>query len=351
MKRMLPWFAAAALLSPLTAQARDETSVFRPTGNWTADYGDDYCRLIRTFTDGRRELGLALERLQPGAEVRLIVVGEGLRPFQGADEIGYRFQGGNSGEARFARSETADGQPYFSLDSVSLAPSPAFTAPVRDAAYSPPPMYSRADEQAAARAITGLMLTEGLVSPVQVETGSLGAPVEALQACADDLLAVWGLDAEKHKSMTAAAMLNPNPDGVLPPGAIRLNELNRLRGGGLQHRQVVGGGANEVRLLVGADGSVTECAIVSPSLAQSVNDRICSLATERASFQPARDVAGQPMASVWIGSPMSLAPSTRATRAGQVWSLPEPRQIPIPDVPPVVINVPPWAFGSAPPGS
>jgi hypothetical protein len=128
MKGMLSWIAAAALLSPLAAQARDETNVFRPSGNWTADYGDDYCRLIRTFTDGQREFSLALERLQPGAQVRLIVVGEGMRPFHGADQIGYQFlPGGASGKARYARSETADGKSYVSFDPVALAPPPAFT--------------------------------------------------------------------------------------------------------------------------------------------------------------------------------------------------------------------------------
>ena len=71
MKGMPCWVAAAALLVAPAAQAQEET-VFRPAGNWTADYGDDYCRLIRNFTDGTREMSLALERLQPGAQVRLI---------------------------------------------------------------------------------------------------------------------------------------------------------------------------------------------------------------------------------------------------------------------------------------
>ena len=57
------------------------------------------------------------------------------------------------------------------------------------------------------------MLTEGLISPVRVETGSLRAPIEALQVCADDLLTVWGLDIEKHKTMTVPAILNPTPAG------------------------------------------------------------------------------------------------------------------------------------------
>ena len=103
MKGMLSWVAAAALLAGPAAhvQAQEET-VFRPSGNWTADYGDDYCRLIRNFTDGTREFSLALERLQPGAQVRLIVVGEGMRPFRGAEQIAYQFlPAGSSGKRTF----------------------------------------------------------------------------------------------------------------------------------------------------------------------------------------------------------------------------------------------------------
>jgi hypothetical protein len=291
MKGRLSLMAAVALVAAPGAQAQDETITFRPSGSWTADYGDDYCRLIRTYSDGTREMSLALERLQPGAFVRLILVGEGLRPFRNADQIAYAFQpAGSSGKARYVRSETPDGKPFVSFDPVTLAP-------LSFAPGVPPPIYDRANELDAARAITGFMLTEGLISPVRVETGSLRAPIEALQACADDLLTVWGLDADKHKTMTAMPVMTPNPQGVLPQGTVPFGEFGKLVGG-----------ANQVRLLIGADGKVTDCAIYSPSLSQSLNARICSLAKERASFQPAKDADGQAMASVWMGSPMFLGP-------------------------------------------
>jgi len=349
MKGLSSWVAAVALLAAPAAQAQDETIVLRPSGNWTADYGEDYCRLIRTFSDGQREFSLVLQRLQPGAQVQLMVVGEGMRPFRGADQIGYQFlPTGSQGKARYARSETADGKSYVTFAPVTLAPPPAFAPPARGTTPAPPPMYSRAQEQETARGITGFMLTEGLVSPVRVETGSLGAPIEALQACADDLLTVWGLDAEKHKTMTVPPIMNPNPTGVLPQGTMPFREFRKISGGLSEFRPLIG----EVRLLIGADGKVTDCAIYSPSLSQSRNGRICSLARERASFQPARDAAGQPMASLWMGSPMFLGPPPRGSAESQMaWYVPEQRQIPIPDLPaPVIGGVPPGSFGSAPSG-
>jgi len=311
MKRIHSLIAAAAIVAAPAAQAQDAPIVFRPSGNWTADYGDDYCRLIRTFTDGTREMSLALERLQPGGLVRLIVVGEGMRPFRGADQITAQFlPSGTSAKLGYARAETTDGKSFVSFDPVILTAPPA---------AGPPPMYSREREQEAARGITGFLLTEGLISPVRVETGSLGAAVGALQACADDLLTVWGLDADKHKTMTAGPILNFTPSGVLPQGMVPFSKL--------------GGGANQVRLLIGADGKVTACTIYTPSLNQSLNDRICSLARKRASFQPAKDAGGQPMASVWIGSPMVLGPPVGGGWRAALWT-PEQRQVPTPDGPP-----------------
>ena len=158
--------------------------------------------------------------------VRLIAVGEGMRPFRGAEQIAYQFlPSGSSGKLRYVRSETADGKPFVSFDPVTLAPPPAFTPPAPGTPPAPPPMYSRERGAGGGARITGFLLTEGLISPVRVETGSLGAAVGALQACADDLLTVWGLDPEKHKTMTALAVLNPNPGGVLPQGTVPFSEF------------------------------------------------------------------------------------------------------------------------------
>lgn len=290
MRKVLFGCAVASLLIAPAAQAQ-EAAVFRPAGGWTADYGDDYCRLIRTFSDGTDQVSLALERTQPGAPVRLILVGDGIRTFRGADQIGYALlPAGPSGRARYVRSETADGEQFLSFDPFTLAPF-AFTP------GAPPPVYDRTAEQETARGISGIALDEGLTTPVRIETESLRAPIAAMQACADDLLTDWDLDPAQHKTMTAPAILNPRSDGVLPQGTIPFGEFGKL-----------GGGANEVRLMIGADGKPTSCTIRSPSLSQTINNKICSLAMDRASFQPAKDANGEAMASFWMGSPLFLSP-------------------------------------------
>jgi len=227
-----------------------------------------------------------------------VFVGDGLKPYRSAEQLGYQFApSGVAAKVGFVRSETADGRKFLSTDPVTLAsfagigPVPADgTAPVA-------PPYDRATELAAARGITALSLTEGLSLPVRFETGSLAPPIEVMQACTDDLVKFWGLDPDQHKTMTAVAVANPVPGGVLPMGTIPFTEFAKF-----------GGGANQVRLMIGADGKPTSCAIYQPTLDAALNDRICKMIVDKATFQPARDAAGQPMATYWMGPPLMFGP-------------------------------------------
>ncbi len=290
MKKLFLGLTVAGLMTPAVAQAQ-EAAVFAPSGGWTADYGDDYCRLIRTFGDGSNELSLALERTQPGAAVRVIMVGNAIKTYRGADEIGYALlPSGASGKTRYVVSATADKTQFLGFE-------PIFLGVPRFVPGATPPPYKRDTELEDAAGITSLALNEGLTSPVRIETGSLRAPMAAMQACADDLLTVWGLDADKHKTMTVPAIPEQVSGGVLPQGTIPFGDFGKLAGG-----------ANQVRVLIGADGKPTGCAIYSPSLSDTLNERICKLVMDKAKFQPAKDAGGQAMASYWMGSPMFLGP-------------------------------------------
>lgn len=290
MRKAISLLALAALAAP-AAQAQSQANVFQPAGGWTADYGDDYCRLIRTFSNGKDEMSLALERTQPGAMMRVLLVGNGISTFRGAEQISVGFlPAGTTQKTRYVRSETADKAQFLGLEALALTP---VTPP---APGTPPAPYDRQAEQRSAEGVTAISLTEGLTSPAQFDTGSLKAPIAAMQACADDLLQVWGLDVEKHRTLTAPAIPNL-AGGWLPQGMIPFGEFRKFTGG-----------ANQVRLLVDAAGKPTDCVIHTPTLAEALNERICSTLMEKATFQPAKDAGGQAMASYWFGSPMFLGP-------------------------------------------
>jgi len=83
-----PIAAAAQSAGAAAAAAPD---AYKPAGQWTADYGDDYCRLARNFSDGTNTMALALERIQPGPDMRLIFVGPDLG-IAGDDGVTRRFE-------------------------------------------------------------------------------------------------------------------------------------------------------------------------------------------------------------------------------------------------------------------
>jgi hypothetical protein len=281
-----------------------EARVYKPAGQWALDYGDDYCRLSRTFSDGENELALAFERIQPGPMMKMVLVGDGIRTFRRADELGWRFAPGQGErKARYAQSKTAEGKDYYNFGPVSLA---TLEPPAPGVPPGPPPAYDRKEEQAAAKPYTAVALGSGLLEPLRLETGSLEAPVGALQACADDLAQTWGLDPTKLAGADSAPAI-PEGGGVgwLPQGTIPFEEFGKFAGG-----------ANQVRLMVDDAGKPSSCHIHWPTLSDSLNKKVCDTLMGKARFTPAKGPDAQPTAGLWIGSPLFLGSPMPGGRPG-----------------------------------
>jgi len=294
MKKFLAAVSAFAMLAG-TAHAAGESQphVFKPSGPWAAEYGDDYCRLARTFSDGTDTLSIALERIQASNAARLIIVGNGIKLFRSSTQLEYTLApSGGEHKGLFWRSETAEGQQYLNLgDLFLIAPGPPLPPP--ELGKRPPwPTYDRAAEQEFAKGINTLALTGGVTEPVRIETGGLKAPIASLQACADDLLKIWGLDPVKHQTMSAFVWPSNDMTKWLPAGTLAFADFPKLAGG-----------ANQVRVMVSAEGKPTACAIHWPSLEKKANDAICKAVMEKAAFFPALDKDGQPMASYFTTAP------------------------------------------------
>lgn len=294
MKKALFAATAASLLAMPTHAAEPQT--FKPAGQWVADFGEDYCRLSRPFSDGTNTITVALERIQPVNSVRIIMVGNGIKMFRGSTELEYTLApSGGSRKGPFWTSTTGDGQAYLNLGDVFMAaPGPFPTGPV--------PPYDRTAEQEYAKGVNAIDITGGVIDPVRFEIGGLKAPIGVLQQCADDLLKVWGLDPAQHQTMTRPVQPAGDVSKWLPTGAIGFGDFAKL-----------GGSANQVRVMVGADGKPTSCTIHWASLEKKTNDTICKSIIDKGEFQPALDAQGQPMASYWTVAPFFLMPPMRGT--------------------------------------
>lgn len=292
MRGMVSVIAVCGILCAPAAQAQapeGDARIFTQSGPWALDYGEDYCRLVGTFSNGPDEIALGMERIQPGQTLRIILIGDGIKPYRRASEIGYHFlPSGENRKAPLLRSETPDGQQYLNLGPVRMGPAPT------DGQTAPPP-YSRDAEKEFAKGVDGVMLESGLSESIRIETGPLDDAVGAVQICTDELLTHWGLDAEKHRTWTRPPAPAGNISEWLPGGTIGFGDFGRLRGGN-----------NAVRLMIDGSGKPTECQIHWPSLDEEVNGAICTAMMENAQFQPALDAEGQPMATFWTIEPLWL---------------------------------------------
>ena len=299
--------AAALTVHAAPVNAQEGTRVFERDGSWSLDAGTDSCRLARAFSDGEETIALAFERNRADNFVRLILVGNAIRTFRAADQFGYKFLPANDQRsAMYIRSETPDGQSYFNLGTVFIgadpfamsgggfggAPGASGPPPGGDAGDMPEiiiPPYDRAAEAEFAGNINAIELNEGLLRTIRLETGSLGGPIEALQACTDDLLRSWGLDWEAHQTMSKrASPVGPAWEWI-PNGIV-----------GFEDFAAFGGARNPFRVMIDAAGKPTECIVHWASLDERTNGTICEAILENGEFTPALDANGQPMASYWM---------------------------------------------------
>lgn len=309
-------FACAAMtLTSAPVAAQDGPRVFTRDGSWVLDAGEESCQLMRVFTNGNDQISLALERNKAENQVRMILVGNAIRTFRRAEEISYRLLPANDQRsARYISSQTPDRQSYYNFGMVTMGANPfggmgaggppGVGGPPPGAGGPPPgagpggpggpgafapPMYDRAAELEFAGGITAIEFTEGLLNPIRLETGSLRGAMEALQACTDDLLLSWGLDWEKHQTMTRRAAPAGPAFEWIPTGVV-----------GFQDFAAFGGARNPFRVMVGADGKPTSCQAQWVSLDARKNERICEGIMQNGNFLPALDAAGEPMASYWM---------------------------------------------------
>lgn len=285
----------ASLLAPTAKASAQDAKVFNASSAWALDYGDDYCRLMRDFSNGDETIGLFIERTQPGPIMRLIVIGDSVRLFRGAEEVGYRMH--PSGAPRTTQRlqfRTSDGQQYLNLGPSAFG---AMPTPTPGATSALPPPYSRQGEVTLAAKITGIALDRGLTNPVLMETGALGDAVGALQACTDDLVVSWGLDVEKHKNLTRPAMPARPTAGWIATDTIPFDEFSKLTGGN-----------NELRIMVDKAGKATSCHVQWSTLSETINKKICSSVMKQSAFIPALDEAGSQMDSYWTTNVFFLMP-------------------------------------------
>lgn len=289
--------ALATIGSATTAAARER--VLEPTSDWTIDYGEEKCSLLRDFGPLDEGLGLRIDSYGSLSTFQLSAVGDLVpRPQLKLPVTQIRFGLPTDPEPREVRAlaGTIDRHRYVQFAVAFLPP----------ASHSPEPVPARElDEETIAEAavvhapdpqfeatVDSLVLELRRGQELRLNTGPMAPALRALRTCVDDLRKSWGLDPAEQR--TLARFPFPDPDAVKDVM-------------GDFPRDLAARGANgfvPLRVMVDASGAATECVVQLTAAPEPFRQAACAnLGTE---FEPALDQSGQPVGSFYQTSVIYL---------------------------------------------
>ncbi len=292
-KTVMIWLTAAAVAFPSpSAAATPEPLVLKPSSTWQVNYAEDQCRLARQFGEGEQAVLLFMDRYGPSEYFRMSISGKLMRT---------SIEKGDA-DVQFGPVE-AEQQLSFLNGFLGKQPALVFASAARIAGRTAAETaaYTNRDQSEAVlvqpiseerqSATKYLRIGKPLRTPVVLQTGSMRAPLAALNTCIDDLLTTWGVDVEKHKNLTQPVKPLKSPGEWIVASDYPLQML------------VAGQPALvSFRLSVGADGVPTACHIQATTRPKEFDDAVCKSVMRRARFSPAIDAEGMPLASYYQNS-------------------------------------------------
>lgn len=273
------FFSAAlcmgTLLQPAFAAAADEPLVLAPSSRWNLDYGEESCRLGRSFGEGENMVLLIFAKYAPGISMEVMASGVPLSAKR-ARSFTYSFD---------PAEKIAEKKPFFGeLESGGtiwqfsgkLIPPAAFEK-LQEAEASKADF--RAEESRAAATTKSMTFHVGNAAPVVLETGALDGVLSAMDACLDDLVSSWGYDPEIQKSIVK----EPEAQGEM---AKWLDYPTLPLRRGLS-------GSVRYRLAIDEEGRLTDCIIQSNYSDPKFGEEVCNRFMRRARYEPARNAQGE----------------------------------------------------------
>lgn len=285
----LPLLAVAVLaLVTHPAQAREVVLRPAPDSKWLVNYGESSCRLLRDFGIGEEHTLLMMEQFAPGSGFSLMLAGTPTDEFArdrtvmlsfGPDPLGPR-------QVHGTRSHFGDFGGALIWSSVYLDSATADPETDEDAEMEQPPHIQILPELT--QQVDRLQLTSG-GDTLRLDGARLGEAMATLNQCSLARLTEWGLDRDKHLTMTRPATADNFPEIAravaqgYPRAALRMREQANLH----------------LRLLVDEQGAISDCRVTDMTQTQNISTTACDDFARLARFEPALDAAGQPMKSFY----------------------------------------------------
>jgi Gram-negative bacterial TonB protein C-terminal len=279
--------AIASLTAPAFGKSDKAALVLKPTSAWNIDYADDRCRLARQFGEGEEKVVALFDRYGPDDFFKITLAGKPVNTWSERADAAVQFGPTESVQMLYFLKGTVADMPALIFTSrarvapASLAEQLAIKERDGDESIELAPVGPEREA-----AIRYLSIGKPLRRAVVLETGTMRAPMAALDKCIDNLVTHWGVDAEKHKALSAKVkpMVNPSKWPIDYP-------VKMLKAG---QPAIV-----EFRLAIGPDGEATSCHIQSTTRPKEFDAAVCGSLMKRARFTPALDSEGKPIASFY----------------------------------------------------
>ncbi len=273
----------AALSTALAATpARADPLVLKPSTSWTVDYAADKCRLIRKFGGGDSEVELHIEQSGEGPYYNLALFGApALKSAGDVMQIAFLPNELPSERSYIGGTIKESGTPFVIMHGIHLAPV------ARNAKQGRFEVVEIGPERE--RAIASLALSKGLRQPLQLQIGSMEAPLNAMRTCVSDLIRTLNLD---------AAGLSQIVEGPKPKNQEQLARFIQERYPA-RMAQNGDGGTVAVQLTVNDQGKATTCQIAASDRPAVFDDYVCFGLLRMAEFEPAIGPDGKPRFSFW----------------------------------------------------
>ena len=281
-------FVALAIPAP-AAVAAPAPLILKPTSAWQVNYAFERCRLARQFGEGKQTVFLIMDRFAPTDSFRLTISGQPVKTFVEKGDADIQF-GPREEEQQLAFLKgNLDKQPALILSgSARIAPpSAAELLAIKNREKREGVVVEPISEDRQ-KAVRHLRVGKPLRKPVMLETGSMRAPLAALDTCIDNLLISWGVDVEKHKTLSRTVTPLKSPDKWI----MSSDYPNEMLSAG-QPALV------SFRLSIEPDGVPTACHIQATTRPKEFDNAVCKSVMRRARFSPALDAQGQPLASYY----------------------------------------------------
>lgn len=308
MKRIAILGHLAMLLQPGSVHAAEDARILAPTSDWTLDFADERCSLIREFADGADQIRLQIDSYGPDPGYRVLLSGDLVTRSDAAPirqfRVGYSPDTGERKAMGMLVGKLGDDP------AVSFGPAFLPDLPYAEWAPSQPQAAAAQDSDwpggAFQRSIRHMTVQFGEGQPFRLDTGSMAAPFGAMRQCIDDLLASWGIDPAAHRTRSRPPLLVELPEGYKRvevdldddrPGYTERRYQAIARAQAEQRERPVprAGYVAPVRIMIDATGRPTACVVQVATADERYRKSMCE--TWARAYEPALDMQGQPAAS------------------------------------------------------